>query len=193
MSLPMVQLESQVKQSLLQLSTPPATSSPTPSYQPLRDGPVEAGLVPPQPARQLHDHVLYAQEIAEDNRIRLRQMRVQRKSQEHSCIEDSETTPWLKHTGWPQRFFNRPLDIIAASARLPRMGPNIYKEHLVLGRWRGESLRSTAASEARMRVLMRGVDDMFSRPRIRSLALCISHVAGLQATTRTYFDTAPSV
>ena len=93
MSLPMVQLEFQVKQSSLQLSTPPATSSPPPPSQPLRDGPVEAGLPPPQPARQLHEHVLYVQETAEDNRIRLRQMRMQRQSQEHSCIEDSETTP----------------------------------------------------------------------------------------------------
>ncbi|KAH6972651.1 hypothetical protein EDB80DRAFT_596203 [Ilyonectria destructans] len=88
---------------------------------------------------------------------------MQREGQEHSCTEDSETTPWLKHTGWPQRFCNRPLDIITASARLPVRGPNTYKEDLVLGRWRGELLRSTAASEARMRVLMHAVDDMFDR------------------------------
>ncbi|KAH6959556.1 hypothetical protein BKA56DRAFT_561907, partial [Ilyonectria sp. MPI-CAGE-AT-0026] len=88
---------------------------------------------------------------------------MQREGQEHSCTEDSETTPWLKHTGWPQRFCNRPLDIITASARLPIRGPNTYKEDLVLGRWKGELLRSPAASEARMRVLMHAVDDMFDR------------------------------
>ena len=83
--------------------------------------------------------------------------------QEQSCTEDSETTPWLKHTGWPQRFWNRPLDVITASAKLPVRGTSAYEEDLVLGRWKGELLYSTGASENRMRVLMRAVDDMFDR------------------------------
>lgn len=90
-------------------------------------------------------------------------MRTHREGQEHSCTVDSETTPWLKHTGWPERFWNRPLDIISTSARLPVRGPNIYKEELLLGTWRGELLCSSPASEAHIRVLVQAVDDMFDR------------------------------
>ena len=86
---------------------------------------------------------------------------MRQEDQDHLCMDDSETTPWLQRTGWPQRFCNRPLDIIAASARLPVRHPNAYNEDLVLGRWKGQLLRSTAANEARIRVLMRAMDDMF--------------------------------
>ncbi|KAI5456177.1 hypothetical protein BGZ63DRAFT_367553, partial [Mariannaea sp. PMI_226] len=164
MPLPALRPESDIgKHSPLQLATPPATSSPPPSYKPVRDGPLEPWTSPHHPARGLYDHILHAQEIAEDKRIRLSELRVQQEGQEHSCPKDSETTPWLKHTEWPQRFCNRPLDIITASTRLPVRGTYIYKEDLVLGKWRGELLRSTAASEARMRVLIHAVDDMFNR------------------------------
>ena len=61
-------------------------------------------------------------------------MRMWQEGQEQSCTEDSETTPWLKHTGWPQRFWNRPLDVITASAKLPVRGTNAYEEDLILGR-----------------------------------------------------------
>ncbi|KAH6973960.1 hypothetical protein EDB80DRAFT_757971 [Ilyonectria destructans] len=127
MSLPALRPEFDIGMySALQLAPPPATSSP-PSYKPPRDGPLELWMSPPQPARELYDHILHAQGL----------LRIS-----------------LKHTGWPQRFYNRPLDIITASVRLPVWGPNTYKEDLMLGRWRGELLRSTAASEARMRGLI---------------------------------------
>ncbi|KAH7109706.1 hypothetical protein EDB81DRAFT_672620, partial [Dactylonectria macrodidyma] len=84
-------------------------------------------------------------------------------SQEYSCAEDNETTPWLKHTRWPELFRNRPLDIITASARQPARGPNRDNEDYLLGAWRGVPLRSPAAAEARLRVLMRAVDDVFDR------------------------------
>ncbi|KAJ3455456.1 hypothetical protein MRS44_016938 [Fusarium solani] len=35
------------------------------------------------------------------------------------AAQQSETTPWLQHTRWPELFRNRPLDIIAASAQQP--------------------------------------------------------------------------
>lgn len=88
---------------------------------------------------------------------------MQQEGQEYSCIGDNETTPWLKHTGVASAVWNRPLDIIIASARLPARDTNTYKEDLVLGRWRNELLCSTAPIEAQMRVLMRSVDDMFDR------------------------------
>ncbi|KAH7147008.1 hypothetical protein B0J13DRAFT_664873 [Dactylonectria estremocensis] len=74
MSLPALRPEFDIGMySALQLATPPATSSP-PSYKPPRDGPLELWMSPPQPARELNDHILHAQEIAEDKRIRLREL-----------------------------------------------------------------------------------------------------------------------
>ena len=150
------------KRSSQSLVAQPAPNS-RPPYKPLRDGPPELGSSPPQGGHQSYDGILHAQEIAEDNRLRLREFQMLQEDQDHSCIDDSETTPWLKHTGWPQRFRNRPLDIIATSARQPVRHPNAYSEDLVLGRWKAQELRSTAENEARIRVLMRAVDDMYDR------------------------------
>ncbi|KID82123.1 telomere-associated recQ-like helicase [Metarhizium guizhouense ARSEF 977] len=110
-----------------------------------------------------YDDVLLAQEAAEDSRLQARASRMWRESQEYSCAEDNETTPWLQHTRWPERFRNRPLDIITASSRLPARGCYEQNEDFTLGSWRGIPLRSSAAVEARIRVLMRAVDDMFDR------------------------------
>ncbi|KAH7248459.1 hypothetical protein B0J15DRAFT_562961, partial [Fusarium solani] len=74
--------------------------------------------------------------------------------------EQNETTPWLQHTRWPELFHNRPLDIIAASARQP--GP-IRGEDYLLGQWKGTSFWSSADAEAQLRILLRGVDLMFDR------------------------------
>ncbi|KAH7142944.1 hypothetical protein B0J13DRAFT_556225 [Dactylonectria estremocensis] len=34
-------------------------------------------------------------------------------------IEQNETTPWLRHTRWPDLFRNQPLEVISASAQQP--------------------------------------------------------------------------
>jgi hypothetical protein len=81
-------------------------------------------------------------------------------SQEYSCPQDNETTPWLKHTKWPDFFQNRPLDIIATTAQQPRPYP---REDYILGHWRGAPLRSPAVNEAKLRILVRAVDQMFER------------------------------
>ncbi|KAH6950402.1 hypothetical protein BKA56DRAFT_606405 [Ilyonectria sp. MPI-CAGE-AT-0026] len=60
-------------------------------------------------------------------------------------IEQSETTKWLQHTGWPQLFRNRPLDIIAASTLQP--GP-AWNEDYLLGSWQGTQGWSSVAVEA---------------------------------------------
>ncbi|OAQ57815.2 DEAD/DEAH box helicase domain-containing protein [Pochonia chlamydosporia 170] len=109
--------------------------------------------------------VLLAQEAAEDRRRQARTEQAWRESQQHSCEEDNETTPWLKHTRWPETFRNRPLDIITASARQPSRGPYQGSEDYLLGYWRGLPLYSPAAAEAQLRLLMRAVDDVFDRAK----------------------------
>ncbi|RSL82937.1 hypothetical protein CEP52_016838 [Fusarium oligoseptatum] len=79
---------------------------------------------------------------------------------EAEVIELNETTPWLQHTRWPELFRNRPLDIIAASAWQP--GP-VRGEDYLLGQWKGTSFWSSADAEARLRILIQGVDLMFDR------------------------------
>jgi hypothetical protein len=46
------------------------------------------------------DSVLWAQEEAEDQRLLTESHRIQQGKQQHSCVEDNKTTPWLKHTKW---------------------------------------------------------------------------------------------
>ncbi|KID83870.1 hypothetical protein MGU_08842 [Metarhizium guizhouense ARSEF 977] len=147
------------QQSPIRLPTPPPTSSP---HKPLCAGPPEQSPPPLIPMRE-YDDVLLAQEAAEDSRLQARASRMWRESQEYSCAEDNETTPWLQHTRWPERFRNRPLDIITASSRLPARGCYEQNGDFPLGSWRGIPLRSSAAVEARIRVLMRAIDDMFDR------------------------------
>ncbi|KAH7111677.1 hypothetical protein B0J13DRAFT_659877, partial [Dactylonectria estremocensis] len=77
-------------------------------------------------------------------------------------IEQSETTKWLQHTGWPQLFRNRPLDIIAASTLQPRPG---YNEDYLLGSWQGTQVWSSVAVEAQLQIILRGVDLMFDRAK----------------------------
>ncbi|KAH7109142.1 hypothetical protein EDB81DRAFT_673020, partial [Dactylonectria macrodidyma] len=77
-------------------------------------------------------------------------------------IEQSETTKWLQHTGWPQLFRNQPLDIIAASTLQPRPG---YNEDYLLGSWQGTQVWSSVAVEAQLQIILRGVDLMFDRAK----------------------------
>ncbi|KAK7570757.1 hypothetical protein V3481_019296 [Fusarium oxysporum f. sp. vasinfectum] len=75
-------------------------------------------------------------------------------------VEQKETTPWLQHTGWPRLFHNRPLGIIAATARKPKPA---WNEDYLLGQWHDTALRSPAVVEAQLRVILRGVDIMVDR------------------------------
>jgi hypothetical protein len=108
----------------------------------------------------LYDEILLAQEAVEDQRLQAQSREIWQASQEYSCPEDNETTPWLKHTKWPDLFQNRPLDIITASAQQPRLS---LDEDYLLGHWRGTPLRSPAINEAKLRILMKAVDQMFER------------------------------
>lgn len=85
-----------------------------------------------------------------------------RQGKEQVCLKQSETTPWLEHTGWPQLFRNRPIDIISTSAQLPGRA---WDEDYELGPWRGITLCSSAAKEAELRLLVRAVDHMFDRAK----------------------------
>jgi hypothetical protein len=107
-----------------------------------------------------YDEMLLAQEVAEDQRLKARAQEIWQASQEYSCPEDNETTPWLKHTQWPSLFRNRPLDIISASAQKPR--PSCNDDYL-LGHWRGSPVWSPAVNEAKLRILMKAVDQVFER------------------------------
>ncbi|EWZ78465.1 hypothetical protein FOWG_17287 [Fusarium oxysporum f. sp. lycopersici MN25] len=75
-------------------------------------------------------------------------------------VEQNETTPWLQHTGCPRLFHNRPLGIIAATARKSKPA---WNEDYLLGQWHDTALRSPAAVEAQLRVILRGVDLMVDR------------------------------
>lgn len=139
-------------------ATPPPTS---PCSSPYKECPI--GESTQTHRRRYEEDILLAQEAAEDSRIRAKAEQIWRDSQEYSCAEDNETTPWLQYTRWPQLFRNRPLDIITASTRQPAQGPNRDNEDYLLGVWRGIPLRSSAAAEVRLRLLMRAVDDVFDR------------------------------
>ncbi|EXM13432.1 hypothetical protein FOTG_18113 [Fusarium oxysporum f. sp. vasinfectum 25433] len=78
----------------------------------------------------------------------------------HRDVEQNETTPWLRHTGWSRLFHNRSLAIIAAAARKPKPA---WNEDYLLGQWHDEPLRSPAAVEAQLRVILRGIDLMIDR------------------------------
>jgi hypothetical protein len=112
------------------------------------------------PLPPVHDEILLAQEAAKDQRLQARAQEVWHASQEYSCPEDNETTPWLKHTQWPSLFQNRPLDVISATAQKPGSSPN---DDYLLGRWRGTPLRSPAVNKAKLRILIRSADQMFER------------------------------
>ncbi|KAH6975556.1 hypothetical protein EDB80DRAFT_900130 [Ilyonectria destructans] len=143
MSLPTLRPAQVQQPPLTDLSTPPPTS---PAYAPHKDDPPGGWPAAATPIRGYNDALL-AQETAEDRRLQARADPMWRESQEYSCAEDNETTPWLKHTRWPELFRNRPLDIITASARQPTRGPNRDNEDYLLGAWRRVPLRSPAAAE----------------------------------------------
>lgn len=106
---------------------------------------------------------LQAQEAAEDQRLLAKAAQIQAESRRYSCLEANETTPWLKHTRWPEWFQNRPLDVVAATAQKPSPCTGVTSEDYTLGRWEGTTLVSPAENEAKLRLLMQAADQMFAR------------------------------
>ncbi|KFZ18998.1 hypothetical protein V502_03895 [Pseudogymnoascus sp. VKM F-4520 (FW-2644)] len=76
-----------------------------------------------------------------------------------SCVDDDETTAWLRYTGWPTRLAGKPLDIISAST----LRPTRHRDDYVLGTWAGRDFASPAEDEAKLRTLMAAADLMFGR------------------------------
>lgn len=76
-----------------------------------------------------------------------------------SCVDDDETTLWLRYTKWPARLANHPLDILSASTLQPTSSDDDY----VLGDWAGTEFVSPAADEAKLRLLLQATDQMFAR------------------------------
>ncbi|PNP52709.1 hypothetical protein FNYG_15809 [Fusarium nygamai] len=75
-------------------------------------------------------------------------------------INPNETTPWLRHTRWPDLFRNRSLEVISTTAQQPDF---IQGQDYLLGKWKGSSVESSAEAEAQLRILLQGVDIMFNR------------------------------
>lgn len=76
-----------------------------------------------------------------------------------SCVDDDETTLWLKYTQWPTRLASKSLDILSASAQKPMP----YASEYTLGSWTGYDFDSPAEDEAKLCILMKAVDHMFER------------------------------
>ncbi|RBA11840.1 hypothetical protein FPRO05_14192 [Fusarium proliferatum] len=74
----------------------------------------------------------------------------------------SETTPWLRHTGWVELFRDRSLAIIAATAK--QAAPQWSRNYL-LGQWQGSPMWSSAETEAQLQIILHGLDLMFDRAR----------------------------
>ncbi|KAL7755555.1 hypothetical protein ACKLNR_014653 [Fusarium oxysporum f. sp. zingiberi] len=75
-------------------------------------------------------------------------------------INPNETTPWLRHTRWPDLFRNRSLEIITTSAQQPDF---VQGQDYLPGQWGRSSIKSSAEAETQLRILLRGVDLMFNR------------------------------
>jgi hypothetical protein len=106
---------------------------------------------------QLEDPHLLVQEEEED--ARLLAAEEQYEVDGRSYIDDDETTLWLQYNKWPLRLANRPLDVLSAAVLQPAASDDDY----LLGDWAGADVVSPAAHEARLRTLMRAVDQMFAR------------------------------
>ncbi|KAH8797914.1 hypothetical protein F5884DRAFT_146485 [Xylogone sp. PMI_703] len=106
------------------------------------------------------DPLLLAQEELEDQRLLRQSIHIQQEKEKFSCDEDNETTPWLKHTKWPLRFRNRPLDILTAATLQPAIWNH---SDYCLGSWLGRPITSPGADERKLRILMHAIDCMFAR------------------------------
>ncbi|KNB04693.1 hypothetical protein FOXG_19373 [Fusarium oxysporum f. sp. lycopersici 4287] len=74
-------------------------------------------------------------------------------------INPNETTPWLRHTRWPDLFRNRSLEVISTTAQQPDF---VQGQDYLLGKWKESSVESSAEAEAQLRILLHGVDIMFN-------------------------------
>ncbi|KAF4332255.1 hypothetical protein FBEOM_13948 [Fusarium beomiforme] len=75
-------------------------------------------------------------------------------------VDQNETTPWLRHTRWPDLFRNRPLEVITTSAQQPDF---VEGQDYLLGQWKGALIKSSAEVETQLRILLQGVVLMFNR------------------------------
>ncbi|EXM14333.1 hypothetical protein FOTG_17263 [Fusarium oxysporum f. sp. vasinfectum 25433] len=66
-------------------------------------------------------------------------------------INPNETTPWLRHTRWPDLFRNRSLEVISTTAQQPDF---VQGQDYLLGKWKGSSVESSAEAEAQLRILL---------------------------------------
>jgi hypothetical protein len=115
--------------------------------------------IAPSPALYIPEDptLLLAQEDEED--ARLLAMAEEYEINGRSCVDDDETTLWLKYTKWPEHLAGRPLDLLTATALQPAASDDDY----LLGDWAGADVVSPAAHEARLRDLVRAIDQMFAR------------------------------
>ncbi|KJZ68948.1 hypothetical protein HIM_11664 [Hirsutella minnesotensis 3608] len=133
--------------------------------------------------------VLVAQEDAEDRRLRERADLTDRRRGNNAPTENNETTPWLRHTRWPETFRDRPLDIITAAASLPQRFCS--DEDVLLGFWHGTPIKFPAADESRLRLLMRAVDWMFDRAEATLIRTGYRHRCWISSYWENTFWTRP--
>jgi hypothetical protein len=74
----------------------------------------------------------------------------------------SEMTPWLLHTRWAELFRDRPLGIIASTAKQPA---SQWSRNYLLGQWQGFPMWSSGETEAQLQIILHGLDLMFDRAR----------------------------
>ena len=81
--------------------------------------------------------------------------RLERLKRDHMAqqaqLENSQDSVWLRCTQWPAQFAGLSLEIIAATAVLPKKAP---QSNYILGVWAGEQLASLAADEDKLRRLV---------------------------------------
>ncbi|OBT97665.1 hypothetical protein VE01_04423 [Pseudogymnoascus verrucosus] len=105
---------------------------------------IDAACVPAGAAEPLvpsKDALLLIQEEEEDARLLAADEDYEVDGR--SCVDDDETTLWLRYTKWPARLANHPLDILSASTLQPTSSDDDY----VLGDWAGTEF--TDAGRAR--------------------------------------------
>ena len=154
---------------LLQLETPPPSSQPLwnrsqTQLQPLAmKPPVEQELPTdteqPESPNAADAALVALAELEDEEDARILKESETYEINGRSCVDDDETTPWLRYTRWPARLAGKPLDIISAST----LRPTRHLDDYVLGTWAGQDFASPAEDEAKLRTLMAAADLMFGR------------------------------
>lgn len=105
-----------------------------------------------------------------DGNLNLTQMeseeeeRLLRQDQENLALDEElehdENTDWLRGSGWPRWFAQKPLHIIVAATTLPSR--DCYRE-LYLGTWYGVECTSTVASERALYLSLQATQQVLER------------------------------